>query len=77
MVSGCGIGAASARSVVGLNLLFDFVLDFVDPFFVENAFAQQKHLQARNRIARGIGLALGSRDGKAARHRRANANKDG
>src|SRR6202030_2354187 len=30
-------------------------------FFVENSFPQQKHLQARNRIARSIGGSLGLR----------------
>ncbi len=29
---------------IGLNLLLHFLLDFVDPFFVEDSLAQQKHL---------------------------------
>src|SRR5208283_504863 len=43
---------------IGLHQLIDFLLDFVDPVFVENSLPQQEQLQPVDRVARGIGLAL-------------------
>src|ERR1700683_1651432 len=42
-----------------LQLFFDLLFEVVDAFLVEDPFPQQKHLGARNRIARGIALAFG------------------
>src|SRR5207249_7238095 len=48
------------QSAVDRNLQFclDFLLQLIDPFIVEYAFAEKIHLRARYRIALRVTLAL-------------------
>ena len=56
-----GRGRKRFQRLVDRRLQFglDFFLQLVDALLVEDAFAQQEHLRARDRIALGVALALG------------------
>ena len=42
-----------------LEIVFNLLLQLIDSLFVKNAFANQKHLHARDGIARRIALTFG------------------